>query len=75
MRYNKSIFTLEISNTFHGKIKEEKGKIFTSKKDKENYGLGIESVRAMLKRYHGDLEIEYDEKCFTATVYIYTESI
>ena len=60
---------------FYGKIKEDKGKNFTSKKDKENHGLGIESVRAMLKRYHGDLEIEYDEKCFTAIVYIYTESI
>ena len=46
------------------------GELRTTKEDKKAHGLGIKSVKKILKKYKGDLEWEFDSKNkqFTTTV-------
>ena len=46
------------------------GELKTTKENKKSHGLGIKSVRKVLKKYKGDLEWEYNnkERQFTTTI-------
>lgn len=46
------------------------GELKTSKSDKKSHGLGIKSVKKVLKKYKGDLEWDYDceNKQFSTTI-------
>lgn len=44
------------------------GKITTTKQDKENHGLGLESIKKIAKQYDGDAFIECQDNFFTLTV-------
>lgn len=53
---------------------DSNGKIETDKSDKDNHGLGMESIRKSVEKYDGNMEIYYDEKEFKVVVYIPIDS-
>ena len=49
----------------------EKGQFFTTKGDQERHGFGLKSVRKIVEKYHGVMEINPDGKCFCVKIILY----
>lgn len=63
-------FSLELSNSKANKITEKKGRFVTDKDDRRMHGIGISSVRSIVEKYRGTLDISYDEYSFLAVILI-----
>lgn len=61
---------LIVENSKENDIKKEGSKILTSKKDKSIHGIGIDNVRSCVKKYDGDMKIDYDESSFKVRIMI-----
>lgn len=61
---------INIKNSYNEKIKVKDGNFITSKKDKENHGIGIESVKKSIKKYDGNIKISYEKKEFSVSIII-----
>ncbi len=59
-----------ISNTHSNIINQFNDEIFTSKKDFENHGLGLSSVKNCVNKNNGNINVSFDENYFTVEVYI-----
>ena len=68
---DKGILFIRVSNSYCGCIKTSGNKLLTSKEDKENHGLGLDSVKDMIKKYNGDMKITCDKNIFTVDILLY----
>ena len=59
LTYDKNVLHMQMSNTYQGEIKKQGGMLITGKKDKENHGYGMSSVKRSVERCHGQFNIEY----------------
>lgn len=58
-----------LENTFTGEIKyDHDGNPITSKKDKENHGIGLKNVKSIIKKYDGIMDIEVENGLFKTEV-------
>ncbi len=61
----KNVYMIECANSFVGKIRldEESGLPVTRKKDPQEHGYGLVSIRNVAQKYYGDIDIrqEYGE--------------
>lgn len=64
MKYTKGQLILKMENPFNGIIIKKEDIIDTSHSDKNNHGLGLESVKTVLKKYDGATEFKYDDSKF-----------
>lgn len=82
----KGLFCLEISNPYPKEgtkqaepLSGERAKrgLFppTSKPDKRNHGLGLQSMQEIVKRYHGNLEIKSEDGIFDLFLYLPLSSL
>lgn len=71
IKYTKGRLIFQISNSFNGIVVKKGEKIITKKKDKNNHGIGLESIKRTLKKYNGCINIDYSEKNFNTKVFIY----
>lgn len=63
-------FLMIIENTKVNKINMYNNSIITDKKDRCNHGLGIDSIRKCVDKYHGDLSIDYTQNKFSLKISI-----
>ena len=63
---------LSVKNPYEGSIKLNKNGLPRS--GKAGHGIGLSSVKAVVNRYDGSLEINTDDNLFTAGVLMYTGS-
>lgn len=63
-----AMFGIMCQNSFDGYIIAEDGNLKTTKKDPIHSGIGIASIKAIVKRYDGSFMAEYDRERFTAYV-------
>ena len=61
---------LQIDNYYEGKIKLEDGMPVTSKKDRENHGIGLRSIKFIVEKYDGSLHIQKDHGIFSLRIII-----
>lgn len=73
MKYTKGRLILKMENSFNGVIIEKEGIIHTSHSDKNNHGLGLESIKTVLKKYNGTIEFEYDNDRFHIALLMFIE--
>ncbi len=59
-----------IDNTYNGKITINEGNIVTTKKSKENHGIGLKNVKNIVEQYNGDIDIKYTDNTFTVEILI-----
>lgn len=59
---------IKVANDFAGKIKEIKGKIVSTKKEKGIHGIGLASVWKIAGQYDGYLEYYVEEEMFNAVI-------
>lgn len=55
----------QIENYYEGKIRFKNGMPITSKKDKENHGIGLKSIKFIVEKYNGSLQIKKDNGIFS----------
>lgn len=62
-----SIIAVVIENPFEGKIKtDKKGNILSARH--KGSGIGLRSVQIVVEKYHGQMQMEHDEKNFRVSV-------
>lgn len=62
------LLTLKNSSTKIPKIKD--GKLLTTKRDYYAHGLGVESVKRIVKKYNGNISFQYDNEHFEVDILI-----
>ena len=60
--------SITICNSSKAVLTGENRKLLSSKKDKENHGIGMENVREVVEKYDGELTVSADGKEFGVTV-------
>ena len=68
VKTGKGILAIEIKNTCEGK--NNSSDFLSTKKDANNHGYGLKSIREIVERYHGNMEITQKENWFTLFLYI-----
>lgn len=69
--YEKGMLFISIENSFQGKLIETDGQLFTTKKNKEQHGYGIDNVKRILEQYHGMIEFHHTESVFWVEIALY----
>ncbi len=59
-----------VDNTFNGKVSVKEGNLVTTKKSKDNHGIGLKNVKNIVEQYNGDIDINYTENTFTVEILI-----
>lgn len=67
-RMQANILTITMDNSFDGYWKEQDGVFFSRKRDGE--GVGLSSVRAVARKYGGNVKFEANGNVFLSSVYI-----
>ncbi|WP_416529585.1 sensor histidine kinase [Clostridium botulinum] len=71
MKYTKGRLIIKIDNPFNGEILMNGNRIVTTKLDRNNHGIGIESIKIILQKYDGSMEIQHDNNIFSVTLLLY----
>lgn len=58
------VLALMVQNSFDGKVKVKKGKLYSTKR-KEGVGIGLNSMQMICKKYNGTMETQWDDHSFT----------
>jgi sensor histidine kinase YesM len=73
IKYDKGRLMIQADNPYEGEIKEENGKILTTKKDKENHGIGLESIKKVIQKYDGIINIDHSGNVFSVSLLMYVD--
>lgn len=73
LHYSKGILLIKIANPFVNEIKKSGDNVITTKKDKENHGYGLASVKETVEKYNGTVEINPGDNIFTVKVVLYID--
>lgn len=60
--------SIQISNAISEKVKIKNNQIFTTKRNKEIHGFGLQSVKEITEKYNGTISFEQEENIFTVIV-------
>ena len=71
MRLEKNIIYIDITNTFDGNLIIEQGNFKTTKEDKFNHGLGLQSVKKIIEKYDGEINVSNKDNIFTVNALLY----
>lgn len=75
VRVQKDILIILIENSYSSSIVQKDNVFQTSQIDTSIHGLGLESVKQVVKSCGGDIKIEYTEKRFLVQVLLYLSNI
>ena len=70
IRQNHGAAFFQVENFYEGDLSMSDGLPQTTKDDVQNHGFGLQSIRAVVQRYGGTMDIEADDGRFLLTVLI-----
>ena len=62
------LLTITMDNSFNGKLRQEGDRFISSKR--EDFGIGLESVKSVAVKAHGNAEFRSEKNIFYSSVYI-----
>lgn len=68
IKRDRNIFLIGIENSFQNTIIQKNGKLISNKAEIERHGIGIESVKYAVDKYHGDIKQEISDCTFCCSV-------
>lgn len=63
-----SFSVIKVQNSFNGEIIHNNGRLFTTKTEEGNHGIGIKSIRDMADKYNGNLRNSWEDNVFTSVL-------
>lgn len=69
--YMKEVLMVSVYNSCPIRWSDRNGQYATTKNDRRIHGLGLSSVGQAVEPYHGQLDVEYKDRIFRATVVMY----
>jgi sensor histidine kinase regulating citrate/malate metabolism len=73
IKYQDKNLIIDIKNSFDGNIVQDKaGKLISRKKDSENHGMGINSIKRSLQKYNGYMDIKIDGSMYQMKLIMYS---
>lgn len=66
---------LQIENSYNGQMKQDRGKLLTTKTGQGLHGIGLENVRKIVEKYDGKMEIHPGENRFSVMLILYMPKI
>lgn len=66
---------LQIENSYNGQMKQDRGKLLTTKTGQGLHGIGLENVRKIVEKYDGKMEIHPGENRFSVMLILYISEI
>lgn len=69
--YDRRRVMLNVQNTYGGEIKVRQGIPITTKEDNLLHGIGLQNVLAVVEKYRGTVDINYDEQWFKINIMMY----
>lgn len=70
MRNVNQQFVLKLKNSCSKKPLREKKRFITDKIERENHGIGLESVKCIIEHYDGFINFSYDDTKFEVTIIV-----
>lgn len=74
LKRTKNFYYIEMKNSVNKELininEVRNGKLFTTKKDKDIHGFGLESIRKILQNHNGELELDTEEGYFVLRIII-----
>ena len=70
VRETAGVLRIRVENYCEEKVKIENGNVETKKKDKENHGIGLKSIRYIAKKYGGTTYVDWDLNTFSLDIFI-----
>lgn len=72
---NMNFLVISVTNSSNNRPLTANGNMITSKPDSNTHGIGIKSIRRIVKKYDGNIEMTYDdsEKTFTTKIVFDTQ--
>ena len=65
------IMNIQIENSIKDTPKVRNGIYLTTKSRKEGHGIGLQNVKLVVEKYHGQMEICHTEKSFQVKILLY----
>ncbi len=75
MEEDKGMLFIYVANQYCGELRVEEGRLFSTKKDGKNHGMGLKNVKDIVEKNHGVLDIRYDNEMFEVDVILYLQSL
>lgn len=73
LHYSRGMLIIKVSNPFNNEVNIVDGRVITSKADKKNHGFGLRSVKEIVEKYNGTVDIKTDNNVFVVTAILYVE--
>lgn len=73
IKYDKGRLMIETDNPYVGEIIEDNGEILTTHVDKENHGIGLQSIKKVIQKYDGIMTIDHNGKIFSISMMMYVD--
>lgn len=73
IKYDKGRLLIQCDNPYSGEINEDEGRFLTTKVDKDNHGMGLASIKKVIQKYNGTMNVDYGDNIFSIALLIYVE--
>lgn len=73
LKYEKGVLKLKICNSFSGNLKIGEKGLMTSKKNQENHGIGMSSVKKIVEKHKGILKYRVENNRFEVQTILYLQ--
>ena len=75
MKLDKGMLFLNMCNSCQGIAEGKKASLETTKTDRENHGIGLNSVRRIVEKYHGDMELFCENGSMEVDIIMYMKDL
>ncbi len=76
MSYDQGNLVIIVENSFDGFLKKErKGGWGTRKNNSQQHGIGIQSIRNVIRKYHGYYHVDIEEKVYHLEMILYSQEV
>lgn len=69
--FKQEILRIEIVNSYSGKLKRTGNRLFTTKADTERHGIGLQSVKSIVEKYNGIMDVSSKDNIFKVSLILY----
>ena len=71
IKQNLSVVIISVENSYSGEIKYKNGRFISTKNDNKNHGIGLQNVERTVKKYSGEMKINYTNNFFKIKLMMY----